>query len=628
MPKLFLSLSGGGFRATLFHVGVVLCLRNANLIKDVERIVSVSGGSILAAFLVENWETFTDGSENEVKEALAKLFKLTSCDLRNRILRRWFWLFFRKNATEIMVEELKRFYSTKKINELCNPATRPSVSFLSTCLQTGCTVSFDNDKVYSWPDQYSDHPYPEDGFLSEVNLATAVAASAAYTAFFPPLEFRTRDNAVDDLFGNRMLTDGGVYDNLGAETLMHFKSKGGGGRAFMLISDAGRPLGTQTATNKVTRLPLFGLVQHIQRAVGVMMSRVQSLVEFDVFELKNGGVQLRPNVNHATKTRGVVRIQDECKSLPDKFSPLGRAERFNAMWLRTDLNRFSELETSTLVQHGYDSMAALIYGQTATGAVNSWLTHAAEPSPLNLESIGLKAIDQNTDSLRDGWEPNLLRSFPNMLYDLNDRVGIFNLAFSIVLAGLLLFGFWVLGSTTSDSFSVSSKVHNDVARIQRQWDLVTKYESYRTFKFEIEYHDQDKVKKVNSPSLDGDWLGKFNRLAGKKTSEGEGVFVVKDNESTEEKIIEGAMKCKLPVANNSVDSPAFVSFGFVGTIGNNGQLILSVEQASENADRIYFYTLILDYKDNKHSGIFSIPVNETSLGKVEVGNIFLEGISL
>ncbi len=46
--RLGLSLSGGGFRATLFHLGVVRLLRDAKLLKNVTHVCSVSGGSILA----------------------------------------------------------------------------------------------------------------------------------------------------------------------------------------------------------------------------------------------------------------------------------------------------------------------------------------------------------------------------------------------------------------------------------------------------------------------------------------------------------------------------------------------------------------------------------------------------
>jgi hypothetical protein len=53
-----LALSGGGFRASLFHLGVIRFLKAAGLLSSVRRIYSVSGGSILAAHLVQRWPSY------------------------------------------------------------------------------------------------------------------------------------------------------------------------------------------------------------------------------------------------------------------------------------------------------------------------------------------------------------------------------------------------------------------------------------------------------------------------------------------------------------------------------------------------------------------------------------------
>ena len=51
MKKLGLALSGGGFRASLYHLGLLRFLRDAGLLSQVTHITSVSGGSIMAAHL-------------------------------------------------------------------------------------------------------------------------------------------------------------------------------------------------------------------------------------------------------------------------------------------------------------------------------------------------------------------------------------------------------------------------------------------------------------------------------------------------------------------------------------------------------------------------------------------------
>src|SRR5205085_2119792 len=48
--KVGLALSGGGFRASLFHIGVLARLAECNVLRRVEVLSCVSGGSILGAF--------------------------------------------------------------------------------------------------------------------------------------------------------------------------------------------------------------------------------------------------------------------------------------------------------------------------------------------------------------------------------------------------------------------------------------------------------------------------------------------------------------------------------------------------------------------------------------------------
>src|SRR6476661_8219646 len=88
MKKIGLALSGGGFRATLYHLGLVRFLRDAGILPQVTHITSVSGGSIIAAHLVLNWDRYT-GSANEFDAAAAELLSFVRLDVRNRIARRF-----------------------------------------------------------------------------------------------------------------------------------------------------------------------------------------------------------------------------------------------------------------------------------------------------------------------------------------------------------------------------------------------------------------------------------------------------------------------------------------------------------------------------------------------------------
>jgi NTE family protein len=57
-----LALSGDGFRATLFHVGACWRLLELGVLRHINRISSVSGGSIFAGVLATNWEALCSDS--------------------------------------------------------------------------------------------------------------------------------------------------------------------------------------------------------------------------------------------------------------------------------------------------------------------------------------------------------------------------------------------------------------------------------------------------------------------------------------------------------------------------------------------------------------------------------------
>src|SRR5204863_8974376 len=88
MKKCGLALSGGGFRATLYHLGLIRFLRDAGLLSKVTHVTSVSGGSIFAAHLLLNWGRY-NGSAAEFDAAAAELLRFIRMDVRNRIVRRF-----------------------------------------------------------------------------------------------------------------------------------------------------------------------------------------------------------------------------------------------------------------------------------------------------------------------------------------------------------------------------------------------------------------------------------------------------------------------------------------------------------------------------------------------------------
>jgi NTE family protein len=63
-PGMALCLSGGGYRAMVFHLGALLRLNEAGLLKKLNRISSVSGGSITAGMLGLRWNALAFNSHS------------------------------------------------------------------------------------------------------------------------------------------------------------------------------------------------------------------------------------------------------------------------------------------------------------------------------------------------------------------------------------------------------------------------------------------------------------------------------------------------------------------------------------------------------------------------------------
>jgi NTE family protein len=68
-----LCLSGGGYRAMLFHTGSLLRLYEAGVLEKVDRISSVSGGSITSAVLALNWSALSFSSGDARMEFIGKV---------------------------------------------------------------------------------------------------------------------------------------------------------------------------------------------------------------------------------------------------------------------------------------------------------------------------------------------------------------------------------------------------------------------------------------------------------------------------------------------------------------------------------------------------------------------------
>lgn len=238
--EIGMAVSGGGFRATLFHLGAFWRMNEMGYLKEVDRICSVSGGSITAAMLGLKWKKLTfdeKGVATNFKEEIAQPlqhFCSQSIDVP-AILGGW--LSILKSPGDLITKRYDRLFQGATLQNLPSDEEGPRFIIYATNLQTGVSFRFSRPYMGDYIIGLSDDP--------KVSLAQAVAASSAFPPVLTPIMLDGRsmrwrdaeDEHMENLTDYRKeiyLSDGGVYDNLGLEAIW---------RTFntVIVSDAGAP---------------------------------------------------------------------------------------------------------------------------------------------------------------------------------------------------------------------------------------------------------------------------------------------------------------------------------------------------------------------------------------------------
>lgn len=251
-PQIGLALSGGGSRAIAFHLGCLRALNQLGLLDRLAVLSTVSGGSVIGAHLHAHF--YTRGGdfasfEANIRSLLArglarpmyrKLFSLLGVKvaaafvvigivalgvtLIKMLIKVASWITPRTLAMHFEQIEVRsplhRFASRTTLLEavlndlLFNGASlnglpaQPHLVINATELRTGSAFRFGTKESGSW----------RWGKLhrNDATVAHAVAASAAYPLFLPAFDETLTFEKDGALKTSRViLTDGGIYDNLG-----------------------------------------------------------------------------------------------------------------------------------------------------------------------------------------------------------------------------------------------------------------------------------------------------------------------------------------------------------------------------------------------------------------------------
>ena len=265
LPGPALCLSGGGYRAMVFHVGVLWRLNEAGYLTRLDRISSVSGGSITAGVLALHWKDLGfDGRgvaaafENRV---VGPIREMAGHTIDAKAI--FGGLVLPGSIGEKVAAAYDRYlFKGATLQDLPDA---PRFVINATNVQSGALWRFTK-------------PYMADYRVGKVDrptlpLATAVAASSAFPPVLSPVELDLEPGAVQSQPGcdlcyepyttNVVLTDGGVYDNMGLETVWkRYRT--------VLVSDAGGKMQAEAE-------PEGDWAQHARRILDLVDNQVRSL---------------------------------------------------------------------------------------------------------------------------------------------------------------------------------------------------------------------------------------------------------------------------------------------------------------------------------------------------------------
>ena len=323
-----LALSGGGFRATLFHLGAIRRLHELGILPKLTTVSSVSGGSILNGFLASRLaNALSKGISDFSSEVAHPVRQFCSLDIRR-------WPALERlipgldNSLQLAHQYEEHLTKGKLLKDI--PDT-PTHMFCCTDLAYGVNWTFAKVECGDYQAGYMPPP-------SDWQVSTAVAASSCFPPVFKPISLNldptklkdgkaTAGPVRDQCIRGMTFTDGGVYDNLALEPIWKNHEvvlSSDGGALFPVGSDIGFPweIGRFISIPENQALAI--------RKRWLMASFLTNKLEGTYWGI--GGSASKYGVNQGYS---------------------GKLAKQYIATIRTDLDSFSAAEASILENHGY-----------------------------------------------------------------------------------------------------------------------------------------------------------------------------------------------------------------------------------------------------------------------------------
>ncbi|HEU0076796.1 MAG TPA: patatin-like phospholipase family protein [Longimicrobiaceae bacterium] len=406
--KVGLALSGGGFRASLFHLGVLAYLAEADVLRHVEVISCVSGGSIVGAhYYLALKDVLASTPDREigpgdyvglVRRVATTFLAGVQRNVRMRVLANpW------ASARMVLREQDSRtrraglLYERELYDRLHGPPMRkgraqnprrsledlpiipagkaadfsprddnwlrrnkvPTLVLNATTLNTGHNWQFTGSWMGEPPgpidsdvdgnDWLRRMPYRQaPPQYRKVPLGDAVAASACVPGLFEPL-------SLPGLYPDRTvrLVDGGVHDNQGLASLLEQEC------SVILVSDASGQMTSQPEPASAGALPAL-------RSNSILQARVRQAQHRDLVARQSASLLRGVAFLHLQRDLPVAAVDwVDCPEPEDLFGDRTRRPKEATEYgipteiqrllagIRTDLDSFHRAEAYALMTSGY-----------------------------------------------------------------------------------------------------------------------------------------------------------------------------------------------------------------------------------------------------------------------------------
>lgn len=334
--RVGLSLSGGGYKACTFHLGSLLRLYEMGLLHKIDRVSSVSGGSIAAAWLALQWRKLNfepSGAPPNFHEVIFQpLWRFAlSAKIQWSAIGIGVLDPFRRTSQYLEDGYRKHLFGDAKFRDFVQEPDGPRFTINSTSLQLNSLWRFTKNEARNWRVGWAD--------IADLPVARLVAASSAFPPVLSPVVmkfakgamkgFKTGDVVSPEYTERAFLVDGGVYDNMGVETIVKTCRT-------VLVCNAGDPFDEQPS-------PATDWPSQLKRTISMMHrqaenNRIRWLFAMDALE---------------QRTVAYWGVRGRAESYPTPGSHLSRDEALEAGRVKVELLPLKLREAQLLLAHGY-----------------------------------------------------------------------------------------------------------------------------------------------------------------------------------------------------------------------------------------------------------------------------------